>query len=52
MSDIINVDYRDEERRFAKKLSPLGKRLFLSPEVAVLRRFTRKLRGRPEPGTV
>jgi peptidoglycan/xylan/chitin deacetylase (PgdA/CDA1 family) len=48
----INVDYRDEEQRFARKLSPLGKRLFLSPEVAVLRRATRKLRGRPEPGTV
>lgn len=48
----INVDYRDEERRFARKLSPLGKRLFLSPEVAVVRRLTRKLRGRPEPGSV
>lgn len=48
----INVDYRDEEQRFAKKLSPRGKRLFLSPEVAVVRRLTRRLRGRPEPGTV
>lgn len=48
----INVDYRDDESRFARKLSPLGKRLFLSPEVAVVRRLTRKLRGRPAPGTV
>ncbi len=48
----VNVDYRDEERRFARKLSPLGKRLFLSPEVAAVRRLTRRLRGRPEPGTV
>jgi peptidoglycan/xylan/chitin deacetylase (PgdA/CDA1 family) len=48
----INVDYRDEEQRFARKFSPLGKRLFLSPEVAVVRRLTRRLRGRPAPGTV
>jgi peptidoglycan/xylan/chitin deacetylase (PgdA/CDA1 family) len=48
----INVDYRDDEARFARKLSPSGKRLFLSPEVAVLRRLTRRLRGRPVPGTV
>jgi len=48
----INVDYRDEEQRFARKLSPLGKRLFLSPEVAVVRRLTRRLRRRPQPGTI
>lgn len=48
----INVDYRDDERRLAKKLTPLGKRLFLSPEVASLRRLNRRLRGRSQPGTV
>ena len=48
----INVDYRDEERRFARKLAPLGKSFYLSPEVAVARRLTRRLRGRPQPGTV
>ncbi|MDX6625329.1 MAG: hypothetical protein QOE56_318 [Solirubrobacterales bacterium] len=47
----INVDYRDDEKRLAKKLSPLGKRLLLSPEVATLRRLNRRLRGRPQPGT-
>jgi peptidoglycan/xylan/chitin deacetylase (PgdA/CDA1 family) len=48
----INVDYRDEGRRFAAKLSPSGKRFFLSPEVAVARRLTRRVRGRPQPGSV
>jgi peptidoglycan/xylan/chitin deacetylase (PgdA/CDA1 family) len=34
----INVDYRDDERRFGAKLSPAGKRIVLSPAVAGLRR--------------
>ena len=34
----INVDYRDDERRFAAKLSAPGKRIILSPAVAALRR--------------
>jgi peptidoglycan/xylan/chitin deacetylase (PgdA/CDA1 family) len=40
----INVDYRDTERRFAAKLGT-GKRVFLSPGMARLRRGTRALRG-------
>jgi hypothetical protein len=47
----INVDYRDDEKRLARKLSPFGKHLLLSPEVATLRRLNRRLRGRPQPGT-
>jgi peptidoglycan/xylan/chitin deacetylase (PgdA/CDA1 family) len=46
----INVDYRDEERRFAAKLSPLGKEMFLSPAVASARRVVRRLRGGKRPG--
>jgi peptidoglycan/xylan/chitin deacetylase (PgdA/CDA1 family) len=42
----INVDYRDGERRFGHKLSPLGKRLFLSPGVALARGVIRSLRRR------
>jgi peptidoglycan/xylan/chitin deacetylase (PgdA/CDA1 family) len=42
----INVDYRDDGRRFAAKLSSLGKRGLLSPEVAALRRSVRSLRRR------
>ena len=34
----INVDYRDDERRFGAKLSALGKRAILSPAVAAARR--------------
>lgn len=34
----INVDFRDEERRFGAKLSPLGKRALLSPAVTAARR--------------
>jgi peptidoglycan/xylan/chitin deacetylase (PgdA/CDA1 family) len=41
----INVDYRDTESRFGGKLGPLGKELFLSPQLATVRRLTRKLRG-------
>jgi peptidoglycan/xylan/chitin deacetylase (PgdA/CDA1 family) len=48
----INVDYRDEESRLRRKLTPTGKELFLSPRVASVRRLVRRLRGRPEPGTV
>lgn len=42
----INVDYRDEERRLGRKLSPFGKELFLSPAAATARRLTRSLRDR------
>jgi peptidoglycan/xylan/chitin deacetylase (PgdA/CDA1 family) len=48
----INVDYRDDESRFGRKLTPGGKRLLLSPGVAAVRRLNRRLRGRSEPGTV
>jgi peptidoglycan/xylan/chitin deacetylase (PgdA/CDA1 family) len=41
----INVDRRDDERRFAAKLRPPGKELFLSPAVAGLRRRTRGIRS-------
>lgn len=41
----INVDYRDDESRFGRKLGPLGKELFLSPQLATARRLTRRLRG-------
>lgn len=47
----INVDFRDGEERFAGKLSPLRKRLYLSPAVALPRRAVRTLRGRGQPGT-
>lgn len=47
----LNVDYRDEPDRFARKLTPLGKEAFLSPAVAPVKRALRKLRGRPEPGS-
>ncbi len=40
----INVDYRDDERRFAAKLSAAGRRLLLSSAVGGLRR---RRRGRP-----
>jgi peptidoglycan/xylan/chitin deacetylase (PgdA/CDA1 family) len=42
----INVDYRDESRRFGTKLSPAGKEAFLSPELAAARRVVRSLRSR------
>jgi peptidoglycan/xylan/chitin deacetylase (PgdA/CDA1 family) len=41
----INVDARDDERRFGAKLTPVGKRVFLSPAIEPLRRVTRRLRG-------
>lgn len=37
----INVDYRDDERRFALKLSRAGRRLLLSAAVGALRRRRR-----------
>lgn len=37
----VNVDYRDEGRRFAAKLSPWGRRLLLSSAVGWLRRRRR-----------
>jgi peptidoglycan/xylan/chitin deacetylase (PgdA/CDA1 family) len=37
----VNVDYRDDERRFAAKLSPWGRRLLLSSAVGTLRRRRR-----------
>lgn len=42
----INVDYRDGERRFGAKLSPLGKEFFLHPSFALARKGTRALRQR------
>jgi len=40
----VNVDYRDDERRFAAKLSPWGRRALLSSAVGALRR-RRRARG-------
>ncbi len=40
----INVDARDDGRRFEMKLRPFGKQLFLSPAVGPLRRGTKRLR--------
>jgi peptidoglycan/xylan/chitin deacetylase (PgdA/CDA1 family) len=37
----VNVDYRDEGRRFAAKLSPWGRRVLLSGAVGALRRRRR-----------
>src|SRR6185437_3020357 len=37
----VNVDYRDDERRFAAKLSPWGRRLLLSSAVGALRQRRR-----------
>jgi peptidoglycan/xylan/chitin deacetylase (PgdA/CDA1 family) len=42
----VNVDHRDDERRFAAKLSPWGRRLLLSSAVGALRR---RRRGVAEP---
>ncbi len=38
----VNVDYRDDERRFAAKLSPWGRRALLSAAVGALRRRRRR----------
>jgi len=37
----LNVDYRDGPRRFAAKLSPLGRHVLLSPAAGALRRLRR-----------
>lgn len=37
----INIDYRDDERRFAAKLSPWGRRILLSSAVGAIRRRRR-----------
>ena len=42
----INVDYRDHGRRFAAKLTRLGKEVFLAPELAMVRRHIRAARNR------
>jgi hypothetical protein len=47
----INVDYRDDEQRFGRKLAPLGKELFLSPLLAAAKRSTRQLRHRGSAGS-
>ncbi len=47
----INVDYRDSEGRFAGKLSPLRKRLYLAPPVTLPRRALRGLLRRGAAGS-
>jgi peptidoglycan/xylan/chitin deacetylase (PgdA/CDA1 family) len=42
----INVDYRDDGRRFAAKLSPLGRRVYLSTALGAARVRLRALAGR------
>jgi peptidoglycan/xylan/chitin deacetylase (PgdA/CDA1 family) len=42
----INVDYRDEGRRFAAKLSPRGRRVYLSSTLGATRVRLRALLGR------
>lgn len=47
----LNVDYRDEPRRFVAKISPAGRRALLSPLLASARRRARAVRRRmPAPG--
>jgi peptidoglycan/xylan/chitin deacetylase (PgdA/CDA1 family) len=41
----VNVDYRDTGRRLAGKLSPLGRRLYLSEATKATRRAAKSLRG-------
>ncbi len=45
----VNVDYRDDERRFALKLSSLGRRVLLSSAVGTIRR-RRRARAATRPG--
>jgi peptidoglycan/xylan/chitin deacetylase (PgdA/CDA1 family) len=45
----VNVDFRDDERRFAAKLSPWGRRALLSSAVGALRR-RRRARAATRPG--
>ena len=42
----VNVDYRDDERRFGAKLKPLGREAVLSPLSGPLKTGLRRLRGR------
>jgi len=42
----VNVDYRDDARRFAAKLSPRGRALYLSEATKVARRGVRSLKKR------
>jgi peptidoglycan/xylan/chitin deacetylase (PgdA/CDA1 family) len=42
----VNVDYRDDGRRFAAKLSPRGRALYLSSTTKAARRGVRKLKQR------
>jgi peptidoglycan/xylan/chitin deacetylase (PgdA/CDA1 family) len=42
----INVDYRDEGRRFAVKLSGAGRQVYLSPRVHALRGSAKRARAR------
>jgi peptidoglycan/xylan/chitin deacetylase (PgdA/CDA1 family) len=42
----VNVDYRDSERRFEAKLSPLGRRTYLAGALKAARRGVKSLRGR------
>jgi peptidoglycan/xylan/chitin deacetylase (PgdA/CDA1 family) len=42
----VNVDYRDSGRRFAGKLSPLGRRAYLSEALKASRRGVKALRRR------
>jgi peptidoglycan/xylan/chitin deacetylase (PgdA/CDA1 family) len=45
----VNVDYRDDERRFRLKLSSLGRRVLLSSAVGAIRR-RRRARAATRPG--
>ncbi len=47
----VNVDFRDEGRRFAAKLSPAGRRVYLSPAFNSARAAVRSLRGGPPAQT-
>lgn len=44
----INVDYRDDGRRFAVKLTATGKRIVLSPGVRAIQRLAGRRRGGPD----
>ena len=44
----VNVDYRDDERRFGLKLSSLGRRVLLSSTVGAIRRRRARAATRPD----
>jgi peptidoglycan/xylan/chitin deacetylase (PgdA/CDA1 family) len=46
----VNVDYRDDGRRFAAKVSAGGRRLYLSPALSRARSGAKSLRGRGAAG--